>query len=242
MKVALYFTMSYPDSSTFLRFLNMSLKSDYEYVELGIPSQNTYYDGPSIRKTHSTAIHDYEINILKESVNIVKESGRKVYLLVYYNYFENNEDEFLQSVKNMKIDGLIVPDILIDYPDEYARIIRGIRSNSIHLIPFFTSSTPDSIIKDVSSMCDSWIYCGIQPSTGINMPVSLDRVVERMRQLMPEREIVFGFGIRSMEQISSLRQMKVGGVAVGTALTPYLENRDEPGFLSYIQEVISNSH
>ncbi|MGP6220895.1 tryptophan synthase subunit alpha [Caldiplasma sukawensis] len=242
MKVALYFTMSYPDSSTFLRFLNLSMNSGYEYVELGIPSKNTYYDGPAIRKTHSIAMNDYEIRILKESVNIAKKNGRKIYLLVYYNYFENNEEEFLSSVKNMEIDGLIVPDILIDYPDEYASIIRRIRNSSLHLIPFFTSATPDTIIKDVSSLCDSWIYCGIQPSTGINMPVSLDKVVERMRLLMPGREIVFGFGIRNMEQISSLREMKVGGVAVGTALIPYLEKRDESGFISYIQEVVGNSH
>ncbi len=235
MKLALYFTFPYPDRETFQRFFDQSLNHRYDYLELGIPTDHPYYDGPVIRKTHSRARANYSEEMLRKTLRTAISKGIKVYTLVYYNHFIGNESEFLGNLKSMGFSGAIIPDLLTDYFSERDELIRKMNESGLSLIPFFTSSTPDTVIRDIASRTNDWIYHGLQPSTGIRVPVSIDLMVNRIKELCPGRELIFGFGINSTEEIRELRESGADGIAVGSSLVPFMETGDTAGFDSKIR-------
>ncbi len=101
--------------------------------------------------------------------------------------------------------------------------------------PFFTI-TPDHIIKKIAEMTSSWIYYGLQPSTGIDIPYEIDYTTERINQLLPGREITYGFGIKTEEDIKQLMKNGGSGVAIGSYIEKMLEKNDKKGFLDYINK------
>ncbi|EQB68210.1 tryptophan synthase subunit alpha [Cuniculiplasma divulgatum] len=234
MKLALYFTFPYPDRETFQKFFDRSLKHRYDYLELGIPTDHPYYDGPVIRKTHSRAKANYSEDMLRKTVETATSKGIKVYTLVYYNHFIGKEREFLGNLKSMGFSGAIIPDLLTDYFPERNSLIEKMDYSGLSLIPFFTSSTPDMVIRDIASRTNDWIYHGLQPSTGIRVPVSIDLMVKRIKELCPGRELIFGFGINSLEEISELGKSGADGIAVGSSLVPFMETGDMAGFDSKV--------
>ena len=144
------------------------------------------------------------------------------------------EREFLVNLKSMGFSGAIIPDLLTDYFPERNSLIEKMDYSGLSLIPFFTSSTPDMVIRDIASRTNDWIYHGLQPSTGIRVPVSIDLMVKRIKELCPGRELIFGFGINSLEEISELGKSGADGIAVGSSLVPFMETGDMAGFDSKV--------
>ncbi len=222
--------MPYPDRETFQSFLDDLLGMRFDYLEIGIPTEKPYYDGPVIRRTHRKAMEGFSFQYLKEVVHISRSRGKKNYALVYYNHFHEDVDGFLDKIMDSGLEGAIVPDLLTDYYDEREYLSEEFRKRNISLIPFFTSSTPDKVITEMLGLTDGWIYHGLQPSTGIRVPVSIDKMVSRIKSLCGNREIIFGFGINSAETISELKRYGADGIAVGSSLVPYMESNDHEGF------------
>ncbi|MGP6207564.1 tryptophan synthase subunit alpha [Cuniculiplasma sp. SKW3] len=237
MKLALYLTFPYPSSEIFHRFFNAMINERFDYLELGIPTSKPYYDGPVIRKTHKKAMESFSFSDLKETVSIAKKSGKRIFALVYYNHFSSNREEFLDQLKDSGMDGAIVPDILTDYFDERADLAKAMDERGLSLIPFFTSSTPDKVISEVITQTHDWIYHGLQPSTGIRVPVSMDILIKRIRNLAGEREVIFGFGINSLDMIKNLRDQGADGIAIGSSLVSYMDGNDLDGFMKEVKRL-----
>ncbi|MGP6238879.1 tryptophan synthase subunit alpha [Cuniculiplasma sp. SKW4] len=237
MKLALYLTFPYPSSEIFQRFFNAMMNERFDYLELGIPTSKPYYDGPVIRKTHKKAMESFSFSDLKETVSIAKKSGKRTFALVYYNHFSSNREEFLDQLKESGMDGAIVPDILTDYFDERVDLAKAMDERGLSLIPFFTSSTPDKVISEVIKQTHDWIYHGLQPSTGIRVPVSMDILIKRIRNLAGEREVIFGFGINSLDMIKNLRDQGADGIAIGSSLVSYMDGNDLDGFMKEVKRL-----
>ncbi len=242
MKLALYFTFPYPSGETFNKFLNRTMPLNYEYVELGIPTEHPYYDGPVIRKTHGRAREEFSMELLKDTVQTIRETGKKAYALVYCNLFENDADGFMSSMKDAGFNGMILPDLLTDYYSMRRSIASTVSSHGLELIPFFNSTTPDSVIKEILSLTHSWIYFGLQPSTGIRVPLDIQSMYGRIRNLCGEREIIVGFGINNAGIIRDLRKVGFDGIAVGSALIDSMEKNDTVAFDSEIKMLESETH
>ncbi len=237
MKLALYLTFPFPDLETFQNYFSILLKHKFDYMELGIPTDHPYYDGPAIRKTHSNAIKHYSDEELKETVNRIGKTGRKSYALVYYNAFRNDESKFLRKLSDMGFSGAIVPDLLTDYFQDRAHLSKEMEINGLDLIPFVNSSTPDKVIQEMSEITHGWIYHGLQPSTGIRVPIDTERIVQRIKDVCPEKEIIFGFGINSIQMIKELRDLDADGIAVGSSLINSIENRNNEEFENTLNQL-----
>lgn len=235
MKLTLYFTLGYPDRGTFEKFLEEALETGVEYVEVGIPTEHPYYDGPLIRKTHRDAMKIYSDEFLFSTIKTITERGKKAYALVYYSHFHGREASFTGTMKEAGFSGIIVPDLLTEYFDERLKLAETIENSGLHLIPFVNSSTPDSVIEEISTVTGDWIYHGLQPSTGIRVPVDLERMIRRIESLCPEREIIYGFGISSKETIAELRDLRAGGIAVGSSLISSLDHGDHEAFMEKLK-------
>lgn len=233
----LYFTLGYPDQETIEEFTEL-IDPDYvDYVEFGFPSESPVYDGPKIRGTHRQALKNYDAERSDRIFGNLISKGIRIYSLTYYGDIKNDPGRFYQFLSRRGFSGMIVPDLLIDFSSSAKDVISSMKSHGLEYIPFFNPATPDTVIRNISSLATSWIYYGMQPSTGIAVPFEARDVVERIRSLLPDREINFGFGIRGKEQVKDLVEYGASGVAIGTALIDMMSCSDKDGFRSFIDEM-----
>ncbi len=230
MKLALYFTFPYPSLERFGKYMEIISDVKFEYAELGIPTKYPYYDGPQIRKTHGVALKEFSMESLGKQVSILKSQGKKVYALAYCNLFSENPGDFMEKLSAAGIDGIILPDLLTDFYHERIEIIHSVHDHGLEAIPFFNASTPDHSIEEILSITHSWIYFGLQPSTGIKVPLRIDEMYKRIRSLCGSREIIVGFGIDGPEMISELKTAGFDGIAVGSA---FIRSMDEDNISAF---------
>lgn len=236
-RIILYFTIGFPDNGTLQEFSEAIPDHSIDYVELGYPSRRAYYDGPRIRETHESGLENFNVNDLAKLAETLRNKARKIYLLAYHDDFIENRDMIYSILKNYEFSGLIIPDLLTDYFDENSSLILEIQDKGYEYIPFFNPSSPDKVIESVAGISNSWIYYGLMPSTGINVPYNKDAVVSRINSIIGDREINFGFGIRSVEDVRKLISYGAHGTAIGTLLIDMLKRRDIDGFKKFVMEL-----
>ena len=235
-KLILYFTLGYPDNDTLLSFIDSIEPGTVDYIEFGFPSENPKNDGPVKRSKHSTAIKNREPEKYEEIFRKAAEKVSRLYSLSYYSDVKDKFNSFISYLKEHSFSGIILPDLLIDYFPDADKVIEEIHSYGLDFIPFFTPASPDRIITAIAGRTRSWIYYGLQPSTGINVPYDLDEVADRIKILLPGREINFGFGIRDSSQIEGLMERGASGTAIGSLLVKMLETGDIARFSDFIKQ------
>lgn len=236
-KLILYFTLGYPDQNTLESVIDRISSDRVDYVEFGFPSKSPLYDGPGIKSTHRKALENYRDDDAAEIFKKMAAKKIKIFSLTYFSDVSNMLNDFLEFLSENGFSGLILPDLLVDFQERASEVARKIKDHGMELIPFFNPSTPDSVIQSVSGMTSSWIYYGLQPSTGINVPFDIEEVAERIKALLPSREINFGFGIRTVEQVKDLVRCGAHGIAIGTALIELLERKDLSGFDDFVTKM-----
>ncbi len=239
----LYFTADYPSNEILKNFLEEIDPDVVKYVEIGVPETNPLYDGPTIKSTHSTALKNFHPDHLKEFAGILGKKGIRIFALSYYDQIERGGLDFVRSLKENGFSGIIVPDLLTDYSEESEHLIPEIEE-IFSFIPFFNPATPDGVIHEIAPKTSSWIYYGLQPSTGIDIPFDLEEVSKRILEIVPDREINFGFGIRTIQQVSEIMRLGSNGVAIGSLLVKYLMDNDLEGFRNFqnsVKEVYLNA-
>jgi Tryptophan synthase alpha chain len=175
--------------------------------------------------THEIAEKNFQSDHLEQYADILGKKNVRTYLLTYYRDLARQSSDFIPHLSDSGFSGVIVPDLLVDYSAIASDVITRIQG-SLDFIPFFNPATPDGVIERISRMTESWIYYGLQPATGIRIPYDLEEVSRRIIELLPGREVNFGFGIRSMDQIGRIMDLGSKGVALGTLLVPMVrENR-----------------
>ncbi|WP_075056336.1 tryptophan synthase subunit alpha [Thermogymnomonas acidicola] len=114
-KLILYLTFNYPSPDTFTRFLDEVSRLPVDYVELGLPTQNPVYDGPAIRQTHSGTRRP-SAEEMSRAVKKLHGAGIRTYFLQYFRDIEGGQrDTFLTTVNASGADGILLPDLLIDF-------------------------------------------------------------------------------------------------------------------------------
>lgn len=237
MNLTLYFTLGYPDNESLALFVRKCRELGVERIELGFPCSDPRYDGPAIKNTHRSALHSYTDNSTREMLEDLSAGGLGVYALAYFSSIANDPGSFLAKVRDFGFSGLMLPDLITDYFHDAEGIIREVEDEGLEFIPFVSQATPDSVIRKISALTESWIYYGLLPSTGVSLPTSMESIYLRARDVLKGREVCFGFGIRAASQIRELSVLGADGIAIGSALVNYLEHRDIPGFTSFLEGV-----
>ena len=236
-KLAVYFTFPFPDYATIRQFLASINSELVDYVELGIPVKNPYYDGPKIRTTHGSSIEHFKPDEMRNEIKELQNKGLKTYTLTYLNSIEKDQETGIKNLKDSGFEGVIFPDLLIDYYDTREDTLRIMDQENLSLIPFFTSSTPDGVVHEMLERTSSWVYHGIQPSTGVNVPVDTEKTGERIRRISGSREIIFGFGISNTEDARRVMESGADGIAIGSMFIDYLKRGDVEGFKKVLKEL-----
>jgi tryptophan synthase alpha chain len=227
-----YLTVGYPTPKAFLELVKQIESIGVDIVELGIPPRFAKYDGPLVRKSYE---HVKSLGI--DYWTLLREARRAVEIpvvvLTYLEEFENTFANFIDKLKSIGVDSLLLPDLLIDYVSSYENYLEMARDVGITL--FTSPSMPNKLIERVSPRSKLFLYYGIRPATGIPIPVDPVVLVKRVRALVRNR-LVVGFGLSQNEIVDVLRA-GADGVAVGSALVQLIESGGVEAVVKFLKEL-----
>ena len=213
------------------------LKSISNYIdicEIGFAHNTPIADGGQIQtSTHRALKNGTKIKDVFQIVNEFKkfQNSKPVILMGYYNIIcQYGENKFINSCKNVGVDGLIVVDL--PYPENkyFAKKCKKRKISFIQLLsPTTSNSRMKKIIKDSHNMI---YYISMLSTTGGKLKVSPKKILKnyyKIKKINKSKNLVIGFGI-TVETISALK--KADGLVVGSALckeiSKSLRNRQNP--------------
>ena len=213
------------------------LKSISKYIdicEIGFAHNTPIADGGQIQtSTHRALKNGTKIKDVFQIVKKFKKfkNSKPVILMGYYNIIcQYGENKFINSCKNVGVDGLIVVDL--PYPENkyFAKKCKKRKISFIQLLaPTTSNSRMKKIIKDSHNMI---YYISMLSTTGGKLKVSSKEILKnyyKIKKINKSKNLVIGFGI-TVETISALK--KADGLVVGSALckeiSKSLRNRQNP--------------
>ncbi len=212
--LVVYMTLGYPDMENFLKFIASLESAGADVLEIGIPPKYAKYDGPVIRKSYDkvrTQIKDIWglMTQVRDSLSI------PIIALTYLEDWINELNTFLNKLRESGINGVLFPDLLIDYIDDFEKYDKEIKGMGLKDVIFTSPSVPDLLINKVSKISDLFLYYGVRPTTGIPIPISLNELITRVRKLV-ENKLIVGFGLSNDNDIKEALSAGADGIAIGT--------------------------
>lgn len=236
--LGLYLTATYPSIKRFIEVLN-SVSDLVDFLEVGIPTRNPKYDGPTIRVTHFGA----EL-IGLEAIKVINDYSKysKVPVLMgYISDYVDKLDTVAAVAKSVNALTVLFPDLIFDYPELVDTYVRVMENHGLYPSFFISSKTPYRLIRKLSEYEPLFIYLGLYAATGIKLPIYIEQNVLTIRGILGDGVfLVVGFAVNNPGMVKSLLKAGADGVVVGTAFIQRMTNlEDALNFLKWLRGGLS---
>ncbi len=241
--LSIYFTAGYPnllDTKTILKHLT---ESSVDLIEIGFPFSDPLADGPVIQQSSNQAIEngmtlEFLFNELQDIRNITEVP---LILMGYLNVIlQYGESEFIAKCAEIGIDGLIIPDLPLNYYETNFKTACEV--NNISNILLITPETSVERIKKIDSLSTGFNYLVSSNSiTGVTTAASFqENYFERIKQMDLRNPSLIGFGVHDKKSYDTVCQYAAGAI-IGSAFIKHIyENGVEiesiAGFVSEIRD------
>jgi len=235
-----YFTAGFPelnDTKTIIKELD---QAGVDLIELGMPYSDPLADGETIQRSSSRALKNgLQLDLLFEQVTDVRqETDVPIMLMGYYNQIiQYGQDKFFQQCKAASIDGLIIPDIPMDYYEQHVE--QALNDHGLTMTFLVTPETSDDRIKQADKLSTAFLYVVAQSSiTGGTSNISDSQQVyfERLSTLELTAPRLIGFGIHNRETFAKAAN-KANGAIIGSAFIRMLEKDGISGVKDFVQSI-----
>ena len=213
------------------------VSSGVDAFELGIPTRMAKYDGPTIRASYRRALRSgvderFAVSLLKE----VKGLAHPILFTYYEVALSYGLEDLMGSAAEAGIKCVLFPDLLIDYLESLEDYIELCEKYNLEHAFFITSCFPHRLIVKLANLEPSFIYLGLMASTGILLPVAINRNIRIIKSLVRETPLLVGFALSSPQQVRLCVSAGADGVVVGSAILKLLEegSRDTNHLKSFI--------
>jgi len=219
-----YITIGYPSVETTLKVVPLFASSGCDIIELGIPFSDPSADGATIQRASYEALRQGVTP--RVCFEVAEELRRRVKIplvfMTYYNpVFKFGLEQFCSKCAEVRIDGLIIPDLP---PEEGKELEKSTKRHELDLIYFLSPASTEERIKLVTSRSSGFIY--LVSLTGVTgardkLPEELESFVARVRE-RTEKPLCVGFGISTPEQARRVAKV-ADGVIVGSRIIQLLD-------------------
>lgn len=241
--LSIYFTAGYPHLNDTVEIILNLEKSGVDLIEIGMPFSDPLADGPVIQESSSKAIENgMTIKLLFEQLkDIRKKTEIPLVLMGYLNpVLQYGEIAFLEKCKEIGIDGLILPDMPLDYFKTHLQ--KAFRENHLSPILLITPETSLERIKVVDELSDGFLYMVSSNSiTGKNNVIQFQEdYFARLQVMELKNPRLIGFGIRDAASFQRATHFSNGAI-IGTAFIELLskEGTKQETIHSFIQNIRS---
>ena len=227
--IGIYLTAGWPSTDAVRALVE---GAPVDFVEVGLPTANPKYDGPFIRRTHREAVGPRGLEALRH----VPKKERLVVMAYAEDHVKNLEDA-VSAVASVGALSLLLPDLLIDYPDMLVDYVKLCSKYDVRPTFFLPGKFPHSLLQRVVEYDPLFVYIGLYASTGISLPIYVERNLRLARRLAPDAFLVAGFAVDSAEKAVRLVEAGADAVVIGTALLRRLAEGTDRA-LAFIRDVV----
>lgn len=222
--LSIYFTAGHPKLEDTMQVIYHLEQAGVDMIEVGFPFSDPLADGPVIQKSNQQAIvNGMTLNILFNQLqSLRKNCSLPVILMGYLNpVLQFGEVRFIEECNKIGIDGIIIPDMPLNYYQEHLQpVCKQYNLSNILLI---TPETNESRIKEIDEQSEGFIYMVSSNSiTGGNNILNVQSdYFNRIKLMSLKNNTIIGFGIHNNETFKYACQFSSGAI-VGSAFIKYI--------------------
>ena len=218
-----FLTCGDPDMATTAAAVRAAAENGADLIELGIPFSDPTAEGPVIQGANLRALRG---GITTDRVfDLVRELRRDVTVpLVFMTYanvvYSYGADRFISTCAEIRIDGLILPDLPFEEKEEFLPLCRKYGVDLISMV----APTSEDRIAMIAREAEGFLY--IVSSLGVTgerseIQTDLAAIVRTVRE-NTDTPCAIGFGISTPEQAKQMAALSDGAI-VGSAIVRIVE-------------------
>jgi len=233
-----FLTAGDPDLPTTARLLGAIQQAGASICELGIAFSDPIADGPVIQAsmTHALGRGVRPADVLDMVAQQRSQLQMGLVAMVSYSIvYRLGVERFLQQGCDAGLDGLILPDLLLEESEPLRRMAaqRGLVCSFL-----ISPNTPVDRAKRIAQASSGFVY--LLSRAGVTgerseLPVDLADRIETLRSVT-DLPIAVGFGVGSRGQVRQVLEV-ADAVIVGSAIMRRVAQRREDGPDAVVEEV-----
>ena len=215
----IYLTCGYPDLRTTAKLVELLDECGVDIIELGIPFSDPVADGPVIQYSSQKALRR-GVNLKKVFSMVAALRKRTRIPLVIMSYanpvYRYGTDRFFRKCASAGVDGVIIPDIIVEERGDFGRMSL---KHGVDLVHFISPTSGRKRRKEVYRKARGFTYVlSVSGITGPRkkFPPELRKFLCRVRK-ETAKPLALGFGISGPEQLKEISGY-VDGYIIGSAL------------------------
>ncbi len=217
-----FVTCGDPDLETTGKIVRAMVAGGADLIELGIPFSDPTAEGPTIQNANIRALSG---GVTTDKIfEFVRDLRKDVIIpLVFMTYanvvFSYGAEKFISTLKEIGIDGIILPDLPFEEKDEFLPLCRKYDIALISLI----APTSANRIAMIAKEAEGFIY--VVSSLGVTgtrseIKTDLSSIISVIRE-NTDVPCAVGFGISTPDQAKKMYEISDGAI-VGSAIIKYL--------------------
>jgi tryptophan synthase alpha chain len=238
--LSIYFTAGFPNLNDTADIIIKLQESGVDMIEIGLPFSDPLADGPTIQDSSMSAINN-GMNTEK-LFNQLKDIRDRVSIpLIIMGYFnpilQYGVEKFCKKCNEIGIDGLIIPDLPIDYYLENYKSI--FEQNKLYNMFLIAPQTSDERIRKIDSISKGFIYMVSSSSiTGSKNSFSSEQInyFERIEKMNLNTPRIIGFGVGNKETFNATVNYSKGAI-IGSAFIKNLHENGIDSIDSFIESI-----
>ena len=225
--IVAFLTAGYPSAAKFREHLT-AVASGADVVEIGVPFTDPMADGVTIQRSSEAALKQgVTLRWILKELTAMQRPATPLVLMSYLNpLLAYGLDALARDAAAAGVSGFIVPDLPFDEGEDFR---RALSATGLALIQMVTPVTTPARLAQVAAASQGFLYAVTMTGTtgkSAELPPEAADYLRRARAAA-KVPLCAGFGIRSREQVATLRPL-ADGVIVGSALVEVLERGEDP--------------
>ncbi len=232
----IYIVGGYPSRKKFIDRAGLIQDSGFDFLEIGIPFNDSVADGPVITDTmNRVLVSGVTTGDILDDIASLGELPIKKFIMTYVNIpFSYGYDDFVMRMKN-HIDGLIIADL----PNRMVPALAG-ETSRIPVVPFATLETRDRDMDVIKKSGAEFVYfVGLRGTTGSNANLTSPEIISGIKKVREQtgKKVIIGFGIKTPRDAETATEI-ADGYVIGTEAVRRQDDRKE--FTRFLTEIQGN--
>lgn len=223
---SVYYMAGFPALEDTVRLGKYLEQAGVDFLEIGFPFSDPIADGSTIQQAAQKALQNgMNLHILFEQLGTWMDRQVPLFLMGYLNpVLQFGIDAFLEKCAALKIQGLILPDLPIDfYLNHFEKKMQKLDIQSVFLI---TPATKTERILYLDNLTTGFLYVVSSFAiTGQQVTLQAHQAFyERLQALALKNRLIMGFGIQDRNTYEYACQYASGAI-VGTRFLQFIQNQ-----------------
>ena len=238
--LSIYFTAGFPNLNDTADIIIKLQESGVDMIEIGLPFSDPLADGPTIQDSSMSAINNgMSTEILFNQLKDIRDRvSIPLIIMGYFNpILQYGVEKFCKKCNEIGIDGLIIPDLPIDYYlENYNSIFE---QNKLYNMFLIAPQTSDERIRKIDSISKGFIYMVSSSSiTGSKNSFSSEQInyFERIEKMNLNTPRIIGFGVGNKETFNATVNYSKGAI-IGSAFIKNLHENGIDSIDSFIKSI-----